>query len=221
MFVNVIVSTIIILSGCRNNPAIDLSHDFTVKELEYFAEIAFGTEFGYVSKNPRLLYWRSDVKVQLNGKYTIDDSIEILKVIEELNKLIDPIELKLVRRRGNLNVHFDCQASFQSFPHYVSGNAGFFSVERYAFFPKAYALIDINKKEVVRKHLIREEITQILGLRKDSWLYPESIFYQGWSETTEYAEIDRQLIRLLYNCNLPYGMKKSEFVQIINNLKNQ
>ena len=48
-----------------------------------------------------------------------------------------------------------------------------------------------------RSHLIREEITQSLGLFRDSWRYPDSIFYQGWTATGEYASIDGPTIRLL------------------------
>ena len=44
-----------------------------------------------------------------------------------------------------------------------------------------------------------EELTQSLGLFNDSYKYPESIYYQGWTTTTEYAPIDVELIEMLYN----------------------
>ena len=50
-----------------------------------------------------------------------------------------------------------------------------------------------------QKHLLREELTQSLGLFNDSWKYPESIFYQGWSTVTEYSDMDKRLIDMLYN----------------------
>jgi hypothetical protein len=50
-----------------------------------------------------------------------------------------------------------------------------------------------------QKHLLREELTQSLGLVNDSWKYKNSIFYQGWTTTTEYSDIDRELIDILYN----------------------
>jgi hypothetical protein len=53
--------------------------------------------------------------------------------------------------------------------------------------------------EEAQKHLLREELTQSLGLTNDSWKYPESIFYQGWTTTTTYTEMDKRLIDLLYN----------------------
>ena len=50
-----------------------------------------------------------------------------------------------------------------------------------------------------QKHLLREELTQSLGLRNDSYTYPESIFYSNWTNTTEYTELDKSLIDMLYN----------------------
>ena len=50
-----------------------------------------------------------------------------------------------------------------------------------------------------KKHLLREELTQSLGLFNDTYDYPESIFYQEWTETNEYAPIDIELISMLYN----------------------
>ena len=50
-----------------------------------------------------------------------------------------------------------------------------------------------------QKHLLREELTQSLGLKNDTYDYPESIFYQNWTEITDFAPIDRRLIDMLYN----------------------
>ena len=44
------------------------------------------------------------------------------------------------------------------------------------------------------KHLIREEISNSMGLLGDTWRDPESIFYQGGSYTTEFTEADRRII---------------------------
>ena len=212
-FLILFIATVCI-SGCNVCDEEIIKSDFAKEELEYFYEIAFGSEFRNTNKNPRLLYWRTDVEVQLNGNFSDEDSLEIIRVIQELNQLIDPIEIKMVETGGNLNMHFDRITTFKSYSGYVPGNAGYFRIERIAFFPKAFILIDQQKRINIRKHLIREELTQVLGLKKDSWNYPESIFFQGWTDITEYSEIDRQLIRLMYNYNLPYGMKKSEFEHI-------
>ena len=50
-----------------------------------------------------------------------------------------------------------------------------------------------------QKHLLREELTQSLGLKNDSYKYENSIFQQKWTEVTEYAPIDIKVIEMLYN----------------------
>lgn len=61
-----------------------------------------------------------------------------------------------------------------------------------------------------RKHVLREEFTQALGLARDSNLYPASIFYRAWTTTTAYAPIDRDLIRLLYHPDVATGLSETQ-----------
>lgn len=70
--------------------------------------------------------------------------------------------------------------------------------------------VDIFRaNETEQKHLLREELTQSLGLGKDSPWYSDSIFQQTFStKTTEYAEIDKELIRLLYHPDMAIGLNK-------------
>ena len=71
--------------------------------------------------------------------------------------------------------------------------------------------------ETEQKHLLREELTQSLGLAKDSPLYPESIFQQSFStKTTEYAQMDKNLIRLLYHPDMEIGLNR---IQVDSNLR--
>lgn len=213
-YIIIIILTLIV--GCDNELSPKIKRAFNSEELEYFSEVAFGSEFRN-NKNPKLKYWRSDVEVQLNGNYTFEDRLEVIQVIAELNHLIDPIEINMVEKGGNLNMYFDRRSTFKKYSGYKPGNTGYFRRERIAFFPKAFILIDQLMPIKIRKHLIREELTQVLGLKNDSYAYPQSIFYQGWTDVTEYSEIDRQLIRLMYNYHLPYAMRKSEFIRSINN----
>jgi len=80
-------------------------------------------------------------------------------------------------------------------------NWGMFSVNSGAEIRRGEMYIDIYRCHSLngQKHLLREELTQSLGLFNDSYKYDESIFQQSWTETTEYAPIDRVLIDMLYN----------------------
>jgi hypothetical protein len=51
----------------------------------------------------------------------------------------------------------------------------------------------------MKKHILREELTQSIGLLNDSMKYPNSIFYQGWTFPTEYTELDKEVIKRHYN----------------------
>ena len=60
-------------------------------------------------------------------------------------------------------------------------------------------MIRTKENQKAQKHLLREELTQSLGLCNDSWKYDNSIFYQGWTTTNQYSEMDKRLIDMLYN----------------------
>ena len=73
---------------------------------------------------------------------------------------------------------------------------------------------DITQKE--RSHLIREELTQSLGLMNDSNKYKDSIFYQEWTDIAEYSEIDKAVIKLLYQKKIEPGMSKEQVLNALN-----
>ena len=130
---------------------------------------------------------------------------ELKKIVGELNDIIDPINIRIVSNKSDANIFIyigGCENFKQNYkvfyPELLVKNWGYFEI-----IPNDYAVInvDINraKDASAQKHLLREELTQSLGLLNDSYDYPESIFYQGWTTTTEFAPIDVELIDMLYN----------------------
>lgn len=76
--------------------------------------------------------------------------------------------------------------------------------------------IDVSRANLtVQKHLLREELTQSLGLARDSQEYVESIFQSAWTTTNEYAEIDRDLIRLLYHPQMNIGLNETQADKVL------
>ncbi len=102
-----------------------------------------------------------------------------------------------------IEIHFIPQGQFKDYiPEYVDGNIGFFCVHWNGAGACTRATILIASdvtSQAERLHAIREEITQSLGLMQDSYTYPDSIFYQRWTPGTEFAPIDRTVIRMLYS----------------------
>ncbi len=67
-----------------------------------------------------------------------------------------------------------------------------------------------------RSHLIREELTQSLGLFKDSWKNSDSIFYEGWTTTNRYHPLDQSIIQMLYDPKLQPGMDRTQVITLQN-----
>ena len=180
--------------------------------IDYLSEVGFGAEYG--SSSSVLHKWTEDVNLRILGSPTAADIATLTQVVAELNGLIGGIKLTLNGGPADLEVHFAPESRFESIePHYIPVNYGFFRVwwdHEGAIYRGRILVASEGITQPERSHLIREEVTQSLGLFRDSWNYPDSIFYQGWIATGEYAIIDRPTIRLLYQPQLLPGMTKLE-----------
>ena len=200
--------------------------------VEYFLEVALGFEYAQASREDVIRKWPADKKIlvstQVDGDITAQDQATLAQVIEDLNELIadSGTHLELTESSDDVDIwiHFAPQSTFpQLVSDYVPGNAGFFWLEWVVAsneFAVATVLLanDQHVKQALRSHLIREELTQAMGLARDSSRYPQSIFYRQYSTTAEYAPIDRELIRLLYHPDVRPGMGKGEVVMVLESL---
>jgi len=184
-----------------------LSQEDTIptKTKEYFNQIVASTEFD--PSNHTISRWNEDVKIFVKGTKKESLITELNSIVSELNDLIDPIDIKIVENESESNVvlFFGSPQGFTNlYPNlkpYMEKNWGFFEIFGGEEITSGRVFVDIvrNKTLTGQKHILREELTQSLGFCNDSYLYPESIFYQDWTETTEYAQIDKEIIKLLYN----------------------
>lgn len=174
-----------------SQPKIDKAVGNTVKssdynilqydDLDYFSEIAFGSEYGF--SNYEIKKWENDVELQVMGHPTQQDIAALAAVIADLNQLISPnLHITLVENGGNAEIHFIPHSEFYQFE--LPGllfYGGFFrnwwqaNGEIY----RGLVVIGTDKTDQeLRTHLIREELTQMLGLMNDSVKYPDSIFFR-------------------------------------------
>ena len=192
-------------------------------EIDYFLETALGMEYDSNSF-PSLHRWTKDIKISFEGEPTTGDITTLKQVTSEVNCLLNDITLSMTLtddsdNTGNVQIYFVPENKFQEIePNYIPLNYGFFWLlwDATGAIYNARILIasdQINQQE--RNHLIREELTQILGLMNDSWWYPESIFYQDWTTTTKYAPQDLSLISLLYDSQLYPGMNREQIKSIL------
>lgn len=180
---------------------------YVADEIDYFLEIALGFEFGGASRIVRK--WRTDVRLRVNGGPSVEDSATLTQVIGDINALTSTVDIVLVDDAPMIEMHFVPESQFASIlPGWVPGNVGFFSVwwDVQQYINRAVVLISTDINQDLRDHLIREEVTQSLGIGRDSPRYPESAFYSRFSLTNTFASIDEAVVELLYRPEIAVGM---------------
>jgi len=193
---------------------------YTADEIDYLQEIAFGFEYGTASEVIRK--WAENPRIQLFGVPTVEDMAVLEGVVGELNGLMEEVQVELVESDPTVEVHFAPVSDFPSIlPSYVPGNLGYFYVSFDGFGNINRSVVLLASEGVDqegRSHLIREEITQILGLSKDSGTYPNSIFYSTWTTTQHFDPIDEVLVEMLYRPQLLPGMAYRPAVDVLRTL---
>ena len=193
--------------------------------IDYFVNVSLGFEFGGASQVTRK--WKTEVKIFIGGDKSDEMLNELDRIINELEELTEhTFSITQDTVQSNFYIYFGTASGFvERFPpaqQHVASNWGLF----YVYFNGlneingAVMYIDIVRTtdSDARKHLLREEFTQALGLARDSDKYPQSIFYGPWTTTTEYAPIDRDIIRLLYHPSVTTGLNETAVRNLLKDL---
>jgi len=204
-----------ILPNPTNESGLD-TYDLQV--IGYFKEVALGFEFGTASEVTRK--WKTQMNVFIGGDPSPALTAELDRIIGELDTLItDGFKITIVTDtlQSNYYLYFGSGDNYAKiFPSqagYVGSNWGLFSVwfNGSNEITNATMYVDTYRADLVaQKHLLREEFTQSMGMAKDSYQYQASIFQQAWTTTNEYAEIDRDVIRLLYHPKMGVGLNAAQ-----------
>ena len=201
------------------NPRRSQPNRFTQAQVDYFMEIALGTEWG--TSNQLIRKWTQNVRIKVSGTRTSEDNATINRVIGELNELISGsgVQLTLDNNNPNVEIIYAPETDFSRLePNYVPGNLGFFRTSWNAGVLNHAKILITSTNRVTqreRSHLLREELTQVMGLVRDSWRDQNSIFYQGWTDVNQYTDDDRAVIQILYLSNIRPGMSRSQVVSTL------
>lgn len=180
--------------------------------MAYFEQVAFGAEEG--ADYRRIRKWRHDIRFAVLGSPSAGDLATVDAVIAELDRLVAPLHVSRVSEQPNALILFLPKSNpYIPDPAPVRDAEGEVSVFSTAAgeILAATVYIPVYRLDGRRRaHVIREEMTQALGLLRDSWSYPDSIFYEGMHAVTEFAAIDRTLIRTLYRPEIRPGMSVAD-----------
>ena len=215
---------VILISACsEGEPERNGLNAYDESVIEYFNEIALGFEFGSASEVTRK--WKNDMKIFVGGTKTPIMTDELLRVIQEINALAtDGFSASVVTDSVESNFYIflgsggEYAKKFPSVLNLVPSNWGLFNI----YFDASNIIyggimyVDIDRaSNIEEKHLLREELTQSLGLAKDSNRYPDSIFQANWTSTTEYSNVDKDLVRLLYHPAMQIGLDRVQSAELL------
>lgn len=195
---------------------------YTNAEIDYFLEVALGVEFAHGVRPRVTKRWPSEelpsIRLQIMGSPTAQDLAVIRSIVDEINGIVGLPLMAVDPERANVFVRFIPRGSMRSYSSLVPrwGAGGFVSVELSKAFTieRGQVLIASDIPFRARKPIIREELTQLLGLLNDASWYPESIFNDA-NFATEFAPIDRALIEMLYRPEMKAGLDESETRKVL------
>ena len=220
-------SIILIFLSCSDDGEVNIELDeYDFEVISYFKEIALGFEFGTSSEITRK--WCSDLKIFVGGDISNDLNVELNNIVNEIRNLVtDNFSIQIVNDSSQSNYYIffgsgdEYSKIFPSQANYVDSNWGLFSVRWNASncLTRGNMYVDIYRANTIeQRHLLREELTQSLGLAKDSFKYPNSIFQSSWTQTLNYMEIDKDVIRLLYHPNMSTGLNALAVEDVLRNI---
>ncbi len=189
--------------------------------LDYFAEIAFASEYG--TSPGRVCRWEDEIVYEVTGTPTETDLELIDYLTGELNSIegFPGIREKGTGDRANFKIMFISQGEileeFEDAPEGCTGMSQFNWETDTCRIISAKAAIS-NTEVEERESTVCEEILQSLGLAMDSHAHPDSVFYQGRCVYKRPSKLDFTIVKLLYNPALDTGMPKSDAISAAANL---
>ncbi len=218
-----ILSLMVVLAACSDdNQERELSA-YEEEVIDYFQEVALGFEFGGATEITRK--WSGSMKIYVGGTLSTEMLTELKSIIDEINGLasdgfsieypVDSIDANYYLFLGTGDQYADL---YPSQANLVGSNFGLFSIywDGNNNLNRGHMYVDLERASAqAQLHLLREELTQSLGLGRDSDRYIESIFQSTWTENNAYADIDRDLIRLLYHPDVTTGLNATEVETVL------
>ncbi|QQR36460.1 DUF2927 domain-containing protein [Devosia oryziradicis] len=178
--------------------------------------ISIGAEYG--DARAAVARWHRDVTVGVAGDARPEDRATLAAVVAELGTLIAPTRIRLVEGGADMLVQFAPVDEFSQLnPNYQPDNYGFFWMhwDGAGITDSDVLISTTGLTRAETDHLIREEVTQALGMANDLGDEADSIFYAPWTDTQAYSPSDTRVIRALYCADVRHGMAVDDFRDVL------
>lgn len=195
--------------------------ELTPQLIDRFAAVAFGSEY---RGGARLVSWNRPITIRLMGSVSSEDEGIVREVIADLDALLLDTEIRLVEREERIQMAFTDRAGFvRNAPDRAHDNAGYFYIRWHPkshFAQRGKILVRADLPLVLRRHVVREEITQSLGLMRDIDA-KDSVLAQSGARLTRYTPLDEAVIRLWEALRPLAGEERATVVRSLERLMRQ
>lgn len=230
LFVFLVMGLLLLISSCSTDdevvvPEYELS-EYELEVVNYFKEVALGFEYGGATEITRK--WGAPMKIYIDGNPSLSIIEKVEHTVNSINQFAsDGFSIEIVNdtNLSNCYLFFGAVSDFvEKFPDAeIGSNYAIFNVWwNNNTINKGRIFIDTNRPNLIQQEsLVLEEITQALGFGNDSPRYSNSIFYETPSDggfATEYSELDKELIRLLYHPDMRVGLNENEVDKVLRHI---
>ena len=187
------------------------------KLLDFFSEVAIGSEYGETVDI--VCKWTDKVKYCVLGDATDGDRELISRICERLNEIDGFPGVKEVSGEGsaNLTVSFvprdEIMKTFENADADCGGMAAYEWNSETGEIISARCAID-SALDSDRENTVCEEFLQSLGPANDSYLFSDSVFYQGFTLMPFPADVDFAVMEMLYSPRIPAGTPRLEAMSL-------
>ncbi len=196
----------------KEEPGLSVDGYTAGQVLDYFAEVAFGSEYG--ESDAMLCRWEKPINVKITGATDSDREL-IARLFERLNGIegFPGIKEASLLEKENFTVDFVPKDTLMS--EFENADEGTVGMSEFTWLTDTHEIVSaraaiFDGEEYERESTVCEEILQSLGIGCDSYEYPDSMFYEGRCYYKFPSELDFGVIALLYSPALHTGMSLSD-----------
>ncbi len=196
---------------------------YSEQAVEYFQEIGFEEEEEFATRTSTsgIKKWTQGIRLGIYGAFTPEDRAEVENIMQELSHLTG-LSFEWDSKNPNIKIHFLDQDRFRSLvPQYKPSNPqdGLFELKYDKQTHEVQSATILIRRDIQgrhRLHILREELTQCMGLRKDSYTYKDSIFQQDPEfMPVQYSLLDKEVIQILYDRRVRPGMSTHQALRAL------
>ena len=189
-------------------PLVSFGQNYNLSEYELGLYNKVISQVEYGNKKKGVKKWNNNLNIYINNPEQKKLVKEFEKIKNEINILSNSVKIVRVYKKSeaNFTIYFSDRYEYSSKEEvplkYLMNNFGFlwvyWSARNVIYKGSMYVDISRVKSDECKKHLLREELTQSLGMMNDIDK-DGSIFNQNWECTTNYLDFDRKIIRKFLN----------------------